>query len=154
MTDSRAVQAKTSIPIPKILSWNDDPLNPVGSEYIIMEHAQGVQLHQKWPEMAGDERVICIAGIYQTLKEIVDLEFPAFGSLNFENAIPSDTKKLDLGDGFCVGPHCATRYWDCNDGEPRYYHRNRPNQGPCKFPRTPTPTAQIKLLTGQPRDYF
>lgn len=29
------VRAKTSLPIPKILDWNNDPSNPVGTEYII-----------------------------------------------------------------------------------------------------------------------
>jgi hypothetical protein len=38
------VQAKTSIPIPKILDWSDDAANSIGSEYIVIDHAAGIQL--------------------------------------------------------------------------------------------------------------
>ncbi|KAB8235854.1 kinase-like domain-containing protein [Aspergillus alliaceus] len=126
------LQSRTSIPIPAILDWSNDATNAnntIGSEYIIMEHATGVQLHQKWPEMAGDQRVKCIDAIYRKMKELVDLRFPAFGSLYF--AKPHDfggTYPLDKE--FCIGPHCGTRYWDCSVGEQRYYHSVEPNQGP------------------------
>ncbi|KAI9759312.1 MAG: hypothetical protein M4579_002441 [Chaenotheca gracillima] len=36
------LRSNSSIPIPKIIDWSDDPSNEVGSEYIIMEHAVGV----------------------------------------------------------------------------------------------------------------
>ncbi len=48
------VQSNTTVPTPKILDWSDDPLNAIGSEYIIMEHAASVQLHQKWPKMSRE----------------------------------------------------------------------------------------------------
>lgn len=136
MTDSCTVQSKTSVPIPMILDWSNEPSNSIGSEYIIMEHAEGVQLHQKWVQMAGDERVRCIDTIYRKLKEVVDLKFPAFGSVNFEVNLQNGCKRISLGGGLCVGPHVGTRYWDCNTGEPRYYHCTQPNQGPCRLPRT------------------
>ncbi|OJJ84410.1 uncharacterized protein ASPGLDRAFT_82375 [Aspergillus glaucus CBS 516.65] len=78
------VQIKTTIPIPKIFDWNCDATsidNTIGSEYIIMEHAAGIQFHRKWQEMAGDQRVRCIDAIYQKAKEMADLQFPSFRSL-------------------------------------------------------------------------
>jgi aminoglycoside phosphotransferase (APT) family kinase protein len=36
------LQAKTSIPIPKILDRSNDATNTIGSEYIIMDHAPGI----------------------------------------------------------------------------------------------------------------
>ncbi|CRG85259.1 Altered inheritance of mitochondria protein 9, mitochondrial [Talaromyces islandicus] len=81
------LQAKTSIPIPTILDWNNESSNLIGSEYIIMEHAEGVQLHTKWPEMSSSARVKCIDAVYRTLKVMVDLEFPAFGSVNFRTTL-------------------------------------------------------------------
>jgi hypothetical protein len=80
------VQTNTNIPIPEILDWSDDASNAIGSEYIIMEHAAGVPLHQKWPTMANDQQVRCINAIYQMLKEMVDITFPAYGSLYFTDA--------------------------------------------------------------------
>ncbi|PGH11552.1 hypothetical protein AJ79_04810 [Helicocarpus griseus UAMH5409] len=41
----------TKIPIPSVLDWSDDPSNPAGSAYIIMEHADGVSPDQAWPKM-------------------------------------------------------------------------------------------------------
>jgi hypothetical protein len=127
------VQTNTSIPIPKILDWSNDASNAIGSEYIIMEHAAGVQLHQRWPTMAGDQQVRCINAIYQKVKEMVDIKFPAYGSLYFVDAPLDSGSKQTLNQRFCIGPHCGAIYWNCNVGESRYYRNTKPNQGPCKF---------------------
>ncbi len=37
------VSTYTSIPVPKVLSWNSDANNPVGAEYMIMQKV-GVKL--------------------------------------------------------------------------------------------------------------
>ncbi|GMG29028.1 unnamed protein product [Aspergillus oryzae] len=108
-----------------------DDCNLVGSEYIIMEHADGVQLHQKWQSLAGDQKIRCIQGIYESLKEMVDLEFPSFGSLYYANGPPDPDNRRPLDGNFCIGPHCGPRYWDCNVGEQRYYDIVRSNHGPC-----------------------
>lgn len=126
------MQANTSIPIPQILDRSDD-LNAIGSEYIIMEHAAGVQLHQKWPIMSGEQRISCIDAIYRKVKEVVDMEFPAYGSLHFVDAPIESASELPLKQDICIGPHCGARYWNCNVGESRYYHNANPNRGPCKF---------------------
>lgn len=127
------VQAKTSIPIPKILDWCDDASNSIGTEYIIMKHADGVQLHQMWPKMAGEQKIMCIKGIYQKMKEIANVEFPAYGSLYHNNMGLSFTAKVPLDEEFCIGPHCGGMYWDCNPTEPRYPQNTRPNHGPCRY---------------------
>ncbi|KAI9694217.1 MAG: hypothetical protein M1820_009116 [Bogoriella megaspora] len=95
-----------------------------------MEHAAGVQLRQRWPTMPGDKQIRCIDSIYRKLKEIGDLEFPAYGSLYHVNNPVRSPSQIPLDKDFCVGAHCGARYWDCNTGEPRFYHNTRPNQGP------------------------
>jgi hypothetical protein len=127
------VQANTDIPIPKILDWSDDASNAIGSEYIIMEHATGVQLHQKWPVMAVDQQISCIDAIYRKAKEMVDMNFSAYGSLYLNGSPLNTASKLPLNLEFSIGPHCGARYWDCNVGEARYYQKTKPNQGPCKL---------------------
>ncbi|KAJ5124973.1 uncharacterized protein N7515_008798 [Penicillium bovifimosum] len=122
------LQRNTSIPIPKILDWCDDTANIVGSEYIIMEYAAGISLHQKWPYMAGDQKVRCIAAIYKKLREMVDLNFSAYGSIYLSTTPLDSSSRLPLDGDFCLGPHCGTRYWA--RGDPRYYHHTAPNQGP------------------------
>lgn len=129
------MQTKTTIPIPNILDWSCDAAgidNTIGSEYIIMEHAAGVQLHKKWQEMAGDQRVRCIDAIYRKAKEVVDLQFPCFGSLYLTDSPVSPDKKQNLDKEFCIGPHCGNRYWDGGIGDHRYYHNAKPNRGPCE----------------------
>jgi hypothetical protein len=127
------VQAHTTIPIPQILDWSDDVLNVIGSEYIIMEHAAGVQLHQKWQVMSGEQKISCIDAIYRKVKEAVDMKVPAYGTLCFVDAPIESASKLPLNQSICIGPHCGARYWNCNVGEPRYYHNVNPNHGPCKY---------------------
>ncbi|KAF1960178.1 hypothetical protein CC80DRAFT_465850 [Byssothecium circinans] len=124
------LQAKTSMPIPKILDWSDDASNAIGSEYIIMEHALGIPLHQKWPTMDGSDQVWCIEALCRKLKEVVDLQFPGYGSLYFADTTYITASKLPLDQEFCIGPHCGSMYWNCNVKQPKYYHEVGPNQGP------------------------
>ncbi|KAF3491941.1 uncharacterized protein GIQ15_01458 [Arthroderma uncinatum] len=57
------LQCKTQVPIPAILDWSDDPTNPVGSAYIIMEHVGGVLLQEAWEDMSFEEKIKCIGAI-------------------------------------------------------------------------------------------
>lgn len=97
-----------------------------------MEHAPGIPLREKWPEMAGDQKVRCIDAVYRTMKGMVDLEQPAFGSIYFSDAPFDSAFKKHLDNDFCIGPHCSPRYWECRAGEQRYYRYTKPNHGPCK----------------------
>lgn len=124
------IQANTSIPVPKILDWSDDASTPIGSEYIIMEHVEGVQLAQRWAQMAGDQQIRCIGAIFQKVKEIANVNFPAYGSLYHTDSPIKPACKIPLNQDFCIGPHCGVMYWNCIPGEPRYYHNAKPNQGP------------------------
>lgn len=130
-TESSIVQKNTSIPIPKILDWNDDPANSVGSEYIIMESAVGISLQQTWPYMPGDQKVKCIDAIYSMLRELVDIKFPAYGSLYLSTTLPDSFPRVPLNNEFCVGPHCGTRYWESRNN--RDYQYKIHNQGPCEY---------------------
>lgn len=121
------------MPIPKILEWSDDPSNAIGSEYIIMEHAVGVQLHQKWPMMSGVQQIDCIQAISRNIQQIAAINFPAYGSLYFADAPLDPISKVPLTQAYSIGPHCGTRYWDCSAGDTRYYHSTKPNRGPCEL---------------------
>jgi hypothetical protein len=125
------VQTNTRIPIPKVLDWSDDARNSIGSEYIIMDHAPGVQLQHKWPYMSGDQKVRCIDAIRRKLRELADINFPVYGSIYFSTTLLGTSSNVPLERGFCVGPHCGTRYLGCGDDH-RYYQRTDPNQGPCE----------------------
>ena len=140
------VQAKTSVPIPEILDWSDDASNATGSEYIIMEHALGSPLHQKWPTMDVSDQIRCIEAVYKNLKEVADLKFPGYGSLYFADTPYVTTSKLSLDQEFCIGPHCGSIHWNCNVGQPRCYHNVNPNQGPCKLYYVPSDMSDTKQI--------
>lgn len=126
------MQKETGIPIPKILDWSDDPSNAIGSEYIIMEHASGFSLQERWPHMEVMEQLQCIGAIWNKLKEMVDLKFTSYGSLYFAGTSYLPPSQPSSDPKFCIGPHCGTRYWNCNAGQLRFYHDVKSNQGPCK----------------------
>lgn len=125
------VRENTSIPVPKVLDWSDDPTNPSGTEYIIMEYAPGVQLHEIWPQMDSLQHMQCVQSLTLLVKELHDLTFPAYGSIYFDNDFIDTTHRIPLNSNFFIGPHCSLRYFPCYPGDQRSYGRRPPNQGPC-----------------------
>lgn len=116
----------------KILDWCDNASTLIGSEYIIMEHTEGVQLAERWPSMTRNQQISCIGNIIRKVMEVVNLTFPVYGNLYFADTLFESHHKVLLDEGFCIGPHCDAVYWDCSPGEPRYYQHAQPNQGPCE----------------------
>ncbi|KAF2868380.1 hypothetical protein BDV95DRAFT_621421 [Massariosphaeria phaeospora] len=123
------VRSCTKIPIPEVLDWSDDGTS-IGTEYIIMEHARGVQLHDKWSSMTPHQHMLCVKITTFMMTEMAKLPFPVYGSLYFADAPIDPNLKVAFAEGFCIGPHCATRYWDCNAGQARFYEERLPNRGP------------------------
>lgn len=123
------LRAKTTIPIPRIRDWSDDT-SRIGCEYIIMEHAQGIQLHAVWPKMNTHQHMLCIKALTKIIQQMTQLEFPAYGSIYFVNTSLESSQKVSLGENFCIGAHTGTRFWDCDPSLPRSYNRNPPNRGP------------------------
>lgn len=127
------MQSKLSLPIPKILDWNDNPSNPIGTEYIIQEHVMGIQLHQLWPTMNSEQHMLCTKVLSLTMKKMASLDSPAYGSLYFSDAPLDSNLKIHFEHGFCVGPHCSPVFWNQNPGEPGLYGGPSSNCGPCQF---------------------
>ncbi|KAI4100052.1 MAG: hypothetical protein L6R37_005692 [Teloschistes peruensis] len=97
-----------------------------------MELAAGVQLHQNWPAMSVRQKFHCIRAISKNIQQIAAIEFPTYGSLYFADVPIDSASKVPFAPGFCIGPHCGTRYWDCNVGEAKYYISVKLNRGPCE----------------------
>lgn len=62
-------QARTvlEIPVPEVYAWCTDRLNPVGSEYILMQEAPGVKLENVWESLPLKKKV-------EIMKELVSIE--------------------------------------------------------------------------------
>ncbi|KAG9512399.1 hypothetical protein KCU85_g9805, partial [Aureobasidium melanogenum] len=123
------IKSKTSIPVPDIVYWCDTSSNPIGTEYILMKPVPGVQLHGRWETMTSSEHLSCIESISEMMAQLTELEFPAYGSLYFSDAPIAGHLKRDFANGFCVGPHCGSTYWNCAPGEASIYRQND-DQGP------------------------
>ncbi|KAL4902041.1 hypothetical protein BDW74DRAFT_187035 [Aspergillus multicolor] len=126
------LKTKSSLPIPDVLDWNDDPSNPVGAEYIIQEHVTGTNLHQIWPKMNSEQHMLCTKALSLALKQMATLDFPAYGSLYFSDAPIDSALKVPFEQGFCIGPNCSPVFWNRNPGEPELYCGPSPNCGPWK----------------------
>jgi len=132
--DIATVRRNTKLPIPKIIAWSDNDSNPVGSEYILMEHADGVELRKIWFDLDSDVQLNCIRNITSRLEDMTQLRFPAYGSLYLRGSdVTSAKEQILIDEEFCIGPHCGKTYWDCTVGEKRYYDRVAPDRGPCKW---------------------
>ncbi|KAE8404616.1 hypothetical protein BDV37DRAFT_271277 [Aspergillus pseudonomiae] len=124
------LQSKISLPMPRILDWNDDPSNPIGTVYIIQEHAVGVQLHQVWPEINSEQHMLCTKMLSLAIRDMASLDFPAYGSLYFSNGPLEPNVKVPFEPGFCIGPHCSPVFWNRSPGELELYGGPSSNCGP------------------------
>ncbi|GBF62305.1 altered inheritance of mitochondria protein 9 [Trichophyton mentagrophytes] len=150
------LRSKSSLPIPETLLWNDDPSNPVGIEYIVQEHADGVNLHEHWPEMDIVQHMQCTKELSLQIREMASLDFPAYGSLYFADAPIEEKLKIPFGNGFCIGPYCSPLFWNCGAGESDIYKRLNTNRGPWRdlkeYSAGLIDTALSRLPKEQPAD--
>ncbi|KAI7353314.1 hypothetical protein KC354_g11649 [Hortaea werneckii] len=64
--------------------------------------------------------------------QMTSLEFPAVGSIYFQDALLDPALKIQFKDGFCIGPHCGSVYWNCGPGESSLYGNYGYDYGPWK----------------------
>lgn len=112
----------TKVPVPALLAWNSDSTNPVGSEYIIMEKADGCQLATKWREMDDYGHIQLIKNLCKIEADLAAINIPVSGSLYFRASMePSDryeplASEMDSPGRFCIGPSCERAWF--GEGEP------------------------------------
>lgn len=99
-----------------------------------MEHASGIQLHGKWPEMTSVQHMRCVRALSKTIKAMAALPFSAYGSIYFADVPIDSDSKIPLGDDFSIGPNCMREYWDCNPAESRYYQQKQLNSALSRNP--------------------
>ncbi|WPH00052.1 Hypothetical protein R9X50_00287500 [Acrodontium crateriforme] len=88
----RYVKGKTSVPVPRVLSWNSNPESGlVGIEYIIMEHVSGVALKDVWGQMTELQHI-------EVIESLGNLTHP-------------------VDEDYCIGPHCGRQFWGYDDDQ-------------------------------------
>ncbi|MCJ1224209.1 hypothetical protein MMC12_000853 [Toensbergia leucococca] len=87
------------LPVPKVCAWSSRATeNTVGSEYIIMEKVNGVELSQKWPKMSLHAKFELARAITSLDQAFVRNAFTSIGSIYSEFAI------------FAIGPITSRRF--------------------------------------------
>ena len=69
------------IPDPEVYGWCSATDNPVGVEYIIMEHVAGVGADTRWFNNTIHQKHALVTGIVDIEKKLFSLSFGAIGSL-------------------------------------------------------------------------
>ena len=126
---SISVKTHTSIPVPRVLSWNAEAQNGVGTEYMILEAIPGIPLKDVWNKMTASQHIGCIRSISLLCRQICKLEFPAYGSLYLKANAPA--MAVDLDGTFCVGPLCSPQQWDCSIENSTGTSAKPGHRGPC-----------------------
>ncbi|KIL71691.1 hypothetical protein M378DRAFT_65710 [Amanita muscaria Koide BX008] len=105
----RYLALHTSVPVPRIYSWNSDASNPAGIEYMIMEKVSGVPADSVLESLSGDAFKRLVAEVAAYYYEIFSLRFEQAGSL-YHSSTP---------DKFSVGPIVSTPFYRALDGSVR-----------------------------------
>jgi hypothetical protein len=109
------VREHTTVPVPRVLAWDSDSLNPVGAEYIIMEKAAGVPLFQQWGKMTKFDKLQLIKNLTKLECQLCSIQFPAYGGLYLRSSSTSLLLKhhhhllsqsIDPSNSYCVGSSC------------------------------------------------
>ena len=121
------------VPAPKILGYSTTSNNAVGSEYIIMEKANGRDLGDIWYELSEKERLKVLSQVGKLESVLFSISLPAYGSIYHKHDLDFDTKSVDVAGGdsgaakFCIGPDVAQRWWFDGRGQLPV------SRGPCKY---------------------
>ncbi|RAK71781.1 uncharacterized protein BO72DRAFT_416407 [Aspergillus fijiensis CBS 313.89] len=146
------LRQSTSLPVPRVLAWNADLANEIGSECIIMEKTPGVALYGIWEGLSTLQRYSIIEKVVAMEKELACLEFSAYGALYLRGSEPANLRyhpvsdALDSADSFCVGPLCNARSKQGGGESSRDSGTSGPWVSLAEFASSPT---QIKTRTKQ-----
>ncbi|TVY27963.1 Altered inheritance of mitochondria protein, mitochondrial [Lachnellula hyalina] len=119
------------LPVPRIYAYSADPLNPVGSEYIIEEKAGGKPLGSLWYQWQPESRLDLVTQLVEFETKLASISFQRHGCIYYKKdlekkglppyelearSLSSDgpTTRLNfvLTEGFAFGPLTEARLWE------------------------------------------
>jgi hypothetical protein len=109
--------------VPRVLSWSshaDD--TPVGAEYIVMDVADGVELHSIWHQVTMKQKLRLV---HQFESTIIKAFSGGYGSLSYHKDLPAQITRDIYVDGrmdkeFVLGPSTLQiGFWDDRYGSPK-----------------------------------
>ena len=94
VTTIRYLQEKTSIPVPKIITFDASRDNAIGFEWILMERVTGKSVDKIWHTFSWEAKVELVRKVAEYIAQLSTVSFPSIGSL-----YPTD-KALDTSREF------------------------------------------------------
>jgi hypothetical protein len=129
------------IPVPRVLSWNSKrETSSTGSEFIIMEKADGIPLAKVWNQLKVSDKLRVLGQILSYQRKWTLIKFNRFGSLYFAKDVPDmmnspSTPLYQDKNGspvdqkeYAIGPNVGREWSD--EGRQTISH----DLGPCKEP--------------------
>ncbi|QKX63676.1 uncharacterized protein TRUGW13939_10847 [Talaromyces rugulosus] len=119
------------IPVPRVFTWNCDPSNPVGSEYIIMEKAKGTALGDVWYRLPNPSKHKFIKHLVELEAKLAAMPFPGHGCIYYKQDLQTPYPKYQISFGedesvkFCIGPVVDPVFWSDGRAEMTL------DRGPC-----------------------
>jgi len=132
------------LPVPRVIAWSKEKrshsINPVGTDYIIMEEVSGIKLDERWKKFdSADDVAPVMTGISDVEARFESLRFSRIGSLYFKEDVSANLHKVPLFSGaidetsrrlsekYCIGPLINDQWWR---GERAHMALDR---GPCNY---------------------
>ncbi|KAH5628153.1 hypothetical protein HBI51_212280 [Parastagonospora nodorum] len=112
------------IPVPKIRAYCATADNPVGSEYIIVEEAQGIQLSKIWDTMDLKDQLGIVTELVAIDEKLLSASLNRHGALyHRKDSFPGcetaeitgnimDSFKADVANRFVIGPTVDRAFWE------------------------------------------
>ncbi|KAF2760915.1 hypothetical protein EJ05DRAFT_434941 [Pseudovirgaria hyperparasitica] len=101
------------IPTPRVLDYCVE-INPVGSEYMIMERVSGTAIGDSWFDLSEKERLKVLLQIVELEAKLFALQLPASGSIYYARDLSPNCPKIYIpnSDGqLCIGPYAGESWW-------------------------------------------
>ncbi|KAI9676815.1 MAG: hypothetical protein M1817_006654 [Caeruleum heppii] len=117
-----------NLPVPKVFGYSTTPMNPAGTEYILLEKVQGRSLGECWFDLDNRARIKVIRQLVSLEQRLFAIDFAASGSLYFQrdlspsrDSVPLEGRASDLN-GLVIGP---TAQYEWSFGERAARSRGR-----------------------------
>ncbi|KNG89417.1 hypothetical protein ANOM_001889, partial [Aspergillus nomiae NRRL 13137] len=105
------------LPVPKVITYCSRVVeSKLGSEYIVMEKAQGIELSRMWESLKPRDKLSITKQIGSITSTLSRAGFPYHGSLYLRKDV-SESESIKFDDTFAIGPTTGRAWFDDRRGE-------------------------------------
>ncbi|KAF9480949.1 hypothetical protein BDN70DRAFT_856012 [Pholiota conissans] len=105
------VRGRTSLPIPKVFAYCSEANNPVGVEWLLMEHVPGVEIGEAWDSLTFPQKRRLALDIVDIYDQLSRLKADGIGSI-YHNTVAADDAVLLTKSSMSMSHNSSgTRRW-------------------------------------------